>query len=132
MILLNVLLMPPVQAAPAMPHEPCFIVGRVVEVTSREVVRDAGWARAWGIAERVTYHDVAIVVTRVIVDEQSTLPLSCDPQPGRRIFQIAPAHEGPMPSVDSCIEATVEFSGDEFAIGAWLQDVKRVSCREIR
>lgn len=112
----------PVLTSPALTGQTCLIRGEVVKVAAREVLRDPGWARSWGVQDKTTYTDVTIRPIKVSHLEDGFSP-SCTGD--IQTFQI---NTGTAPLIGSCVTATAMFSGDEFRIGTWLTEVEPAPC----
>ena len=111
----------PALAAPALTGTTCLIRGEVLKVAERQVTREKGWARNWGVPETVSYTDVTILPVEVSHLEDGFSP-SCTGE--EQVFQI----DGNPPEVGSCIRGSAVFFGDEFRIGTWLTGIEETSC----
>jgi len=111
----------PALAAPALTGKTCLIRGEVLEVAEREVTRETGWARSWGVPETISYTDVTMRPTEVSHLEDGFSP-SCTGE--TQTFQV----DGEPPRVGVCVRASAVFSGDEFRIGTWLTGIEEAPC----
>ena len=117
------------QAAPAMRSDVCNIVGSVEKVEIREESYDKpeSWRKAWGLPETQEYTDVTLRYVRGKLLEKGSMG-GCDAASLPEVFQLRDDQK--ELTVGQCIEAQVQFSGDEFIIGHWLYDVTVLSDEE--
>lgn len=110
-----------VYAAPAMRSDVCKVVGSVEDVAVREELYEPeSWRKAWGLPKSNDYTDITLRYVRSELVEKGDQG-GCDQASLPKVFQLR--NDQKRPKIGQCIEATAQFSGDEFSIGHWLYDV---------
>ena len=114
-------------AAPAMKHAECVIVGTLMKTEERVEERDPDWAASWGLPPSVTYLDATIRLTRSDMNLDDGYN-NCADKTGEQIFQIRDDWQDWYRTIEpgTCLQSRSRFGGDEFSIGDWLFDSAQI------
>ena len=116
------------EAAPAMKHTECQIIGTFQGMEPRVEERNKSWAKSWGIPDSYTYQDASFVVADVQVTDADGFD-NCQDKLGEHIFQIRSDWQDWFRDLatGSCIKGLSRVSGDEFSFGDWLFTVETIA-----
>lgn len=122
-----------VYAAPAMTSHVCSVKAVVEKIEKREEKYEPeSWRKAWGLPESQVYWDITLSVKDAdLIEEHMTGDCTKEGLP--KVFQLRDRNFIGLlkkPAVGSCINARTQFSGDEFSIGQWLDDIETLPTSE--
>lgn len=114
-------------AAPALAGPKCKIKGVVESVTSREhQYQPESWRKSWGLSKSIEYTDIKLKVQESLL-VSGGFGNGCGIEELKKrdsTFQLRSSENKDLLKSGKCIQAHTQFSGDEFAIGQWVFDVK--------
>lgn len=124
-ILLFLWLIPSASGAPALTSSLCLIKGTIATISERvEPYTPESWRISWGLPESRTYIDIKFKK----IESTSPGPDCKVQELKKKTFQLRNLEDQKSLSVDDCIKAETQFSGDEFAMGQWVWNIRK--CKE--
>ena len=120
-----------VKSAPALSSSICQLRGELIDISQRKVSQGPKeWRESWGLSEFREYTDIALKIIEVKKYDESSPATDCSLDyfqknfQGKK-FQIEPSEKKHrFLKKGTCLVAKTQFSGDEFAIGQWIWDIK--------
>ncbi len=105
-------------ASSAPPSPTCALKGKVEKIETRKTMVDNSSVRP----TEKNYEDVTIKV--------STIDGPCNQLMGSKVFQLRDKNE--RPTIGKCIAAKTQYSGDEFALGQWVFEIKNIADKDCK